>query len=422
VLNRRDLLKAALIAPVGAAVAKPASASVAPWDAVVARGNVPSALVGFDTTMKKFMYERGITAGQLAVARKGKLVFTRGYTLSTPDDPVRAVTPTSLFRIASLSKHITATAILRLAQEGRLNLGDPVTKLLDLTPMAGKKADPRLANVTVWRLLQHSGGWDRDISDDPATIERKIALTLGTPLPNDTSDLMTYMTGLPLDFTPGSRFAYCNYGYLLMGRIIEEITGQSYGSYVSGKLFAPLGITRMRLGRTLRDETPGEVPYDSSFTTKSVLNDAGATVPFPYGGFNMDNKHASGGWVGSAMDMVRFERVFDLPTSTKLLDARSLSRAFAKPEWGTFSSGSWYGAGWYVRTMGGGLNTWHTGGLAGTYTYLCRKYDGVTYAAFFNRRWEKEGDPSYDVIGDLLYDVAGDITTWPSVDYSSLYF
>ncbi|WP_312881846.1 serine hydrolase domain-containing protein [Actinomadura alba] len=421
-LNRRDVLKAALVAPIGVAAARPASAAAEPWEAVVARGNVPSALVNFDTTMKKYMYERGITAGQLAVARGGKLVFTRAYTLSTPAKPVPAVTPTSLFRIASLSKHITATAILRLAQEGRLNLGTPVTSLLDLKPMTGKKADARLSNVTIWRLLQHTGGWDREISDDPGTIEHKIADALGTGLPNDNADMMTYMTSLPLDFTPGSRHAYCNYGYLLLGRVIEEVTGQSYGSYVTSRLLTPLKITRMRLGRTLKAETPGEVPYESVFTTRTVLDESAKIVPYPYGGFNMANKDASGGWVATAMDLVRFERVFDLPATTNLLDARSISRAFARPEWGTFPSGSWYGAGWYVRENNGGLNTWHSGGLAGTHTYLCRRYDGVAYAAFFNRRQETDSEPDFGDIDPLLYGVANGITTWPSVDYSSLYF
>ncbi|MFB4315863.1 serine hydrolase domain-containing protein [Actinomadura sp. 21ATH] len=423
-MKRRDVLKAGLAAPIGLAVAgRPATAAAAEaWEVVKARGNVPPALVEFDRAMKKYMYEREISAGQLAIAREGRLVFTRAYTWSTARKPVPAVTPTSLFRVASLSKHITATAVLRLAQDGELDLGAPVTEYLDLRPMPGRQADPRLANVTLWRLLQHSGGWDRDISDDPATIERKIAETLGKGLPNDHADVMTYMTGLPLDFTPGSRFAYSNYGYNLLGRVIEAVTRQSYQGYVAARLLAPLRITRMRSGRTLKAETPGEVPYESSLTAKTVLDDSGTEVPFPYGGFNMANKDASGGWVASAMDLVRFERIFDLPAATGLLDPRSISRAHARPEWGTFSSGSWYGAGWYVRELSGGYNTWHHGGMAGTSTFLGRRYDGVTYAALFNRRDEEGGASDFGAIEPLLYGISAGIGTWPSVDYGSLYF
>ncbi|WP_262401460.1 serine hydrolase domain-containing protein [Actinomadura sp. CNU-125] len=410
------------MAPIGlAVVGRPVSAAAGEaWEVVKARGNVPSALLGFDHAMKKYMHERGISAGQLAIARQGKLVFARAYTWSTSQNPVPAVTPTSLFRIASLSKHVTATAVLRLAQEGKLDLGAPVTEYLDLRPMPGRQVDPRLANVTLWRLLQHAGGWDREISVDPATIEHRIAETLGKDLPNDHADVMTYMTSLPLDFTPGSRYAYSNYGYNLLGRAIEEVTGRNYGAHVSAELLAPLRITRMRPGRSLKAETPGEVPYESSFTTRTVLDDSSTVVPFPYGGFNMANKDASGGWVASAVDLLRFERIFDVPAATNLLDSRSISRAYAKPEWGTFASGSWYGAGWFVREKNGGYNTWHSGSMAGSYTFLGRKYDGITYAALFNRRDEGGGD--FDAIESLLYGLAAGVNTWPSIDYSSLYF
>ncbi|MFD0662875.1 serine hydrolase domain-containing protein [Thermocatellispora tengchongensis] len=248
-LNRRSLLKGALAAPIGlVATARPASAV----PTVAARGQAPTALAGFDRLMKDFMLKRGITCGQLAIAHKGKLVFARAYTLSTPEKYVPAVTPTSLFRLASVGKHITATAILRLAQDGRLNLGDPVTKWLDLEPVAGKSADPRLAKVTMWRLLQHTAGWDREVSSATTTHETVIARALGKSLPLRHADIMRYVTGYPLDFDPGTRMAYSNYGYLLLGRVIEKVTGRSYESYVRSALLTPLKIARMRVGSSSR--------------------------------------------------------------------------------------------------------------------------------------------------------------------------
>ncbi|MEV0819840.1 serine hydrolase domain-containing protein [Nonomuraea rubra] len=410
-------MKGALAAPVGAAaVARPASASA---DEVVARGQVPSALVRFDRLMKDFMLERGITCGQLAIAHRGRLVFARAYTLSTPATYVPAVTPTSTFRLASLSKHVTATAILRLAQEGLLNLGDPVTKWLDLRPVAGGTADPRLSRITMWRLLQHTGGWDRDVSGDPTARERLIAGALGKPLPIGHADLLRHTSGTPLDFAPGDRMAYSNYGYLLLGRVIEKVTRLSYESYLTKALLTPLRITRVRVGSSL--PAAGEVPYESAATSTTVLDASGARVPAPYGGFSMVNRDASGGLVAAAVDVVRFSRIFDLPATTGLLNATSIGRAFAKPETGVTGDGWWYGAGWYVRSINGGRNTWHYGEMPGSYTHLCRRYDGVTYAALFNRR--QEGDPlPYAHIGSLLYDAADATTAWPAVDYGSLYF
>ncbi|WP_242454621.1 serine hydrolase domain-containing protein [Bailinhaonella thermotolerans] len=430
-LDRRNLLKVALAAPAGAAVAWPAHASTpapAPTPTrpsvptVVGRGDAPAALAKFDHVMKSFMLRRAITAGQLAIARKGKLVFARGYTGTTPWSSAPPVTPTSVFRIASAGKHITAAAILRLEQEGRLKLSDPITKHLALTPMPGKTADPRLAKVTLWRLMQHLAGWDRAVSGDPLWNDHTIARTLGTSLPIDHDDIMRFMTGRPLDFDPGTKMVYCNYGYMLLGRVIEKVSGLSYEDYVTRTFLRPLKITRMRLGGSLRSEAlPGEVAYTSKLTNKSVVDNSGAVVPYPYGGFNMPNQDANGGWVASAVDLVRFERIFDLPTTTNLLSSTAISRAFAKPETGVPSNGAWYGGGWYVRTKNGGLNTWHTGSMPGTFTLVVRRYDGVTFAAFFNRRQEA-GDPGFDEIDPLLYDTVSAVKTWPNIDLSAKYF
>jgi CubicO group peptidase (beta-lactamase class C family) len=179
-------------------------------------GVAPAALAGFDNVMKTYVVERAISCAQLAITKNGKLVLARAYRYS--DDPaVPTFTPTSLFRIASLSKHITAVAIMRLAQDGKLSLGASVATLLGLPTTA----DPRLANVTVWRLLQHTGGWDRDISGDYLYLDHTISRSLGVTLPITRDHIVQYAGGRPLDFAPGSRYAYSNYGYLLLGMIVE---------------------------------------------------------------------------------------------------------------------------------------------------------------------------------------------------------
>ena len=99
------------------------------------------ALAGFDNQMKAFMQARGVTAGQVAVTYKGRLVLARGYSTST----ALAVQPTSLFRIASLSKSFTAAAIVKLVQDGKLSLSTPVDE--DPRHHPGERADPRLALV-----------------------------------------------------------------------------------------------------------------------------------------------------------------------------------------------------------------------------------------------------------------------------------
>lgn len=318
------------------------------------------------------MRERDIPNAALAVSRAGRLVLARGYGAETP--------PTSLFRIASLTKPITATAILRLVQDGRLRLSDRVD-----------------GEISVRHLLQHLGGWDRNLSGDPMFSDAAISRRLGVALPVSRRDIIDYVTGLPLDHRPGTTFAYSNYGYLLLGRVIERVAGMSYGDYVRDAILDPLGLA-MRLGRTAT-RADGEVSYRSSRRGVTVLDGSCALVPEPYGAFNLENMDSHGGWLASAVDLVRFAAVFD--GSTSVLSAESIAEAFAVPETGVNEDGWYYGCGWQVRPVPGGLNTWHTGRLAGSYALLVRRFDGLCWAALFNGDGDDDIDPLLHGAADL---------------------
>ncbi|MEW2353428.1 serine hydrolase domain-containing protein [Spirillospora sp. NPDC029432] len=382
-------------------------------------GTAGSGLGGFDSAVKKLMQARDIPGGSLAVTYKGKLVLARGYSWS--DDASLSVQPTSLFRLASLSKAITATAVTRLVQDGKLSLSAPVTDLLELTPPDGKSADPRLSQVTVRRLLQHLGGWDRDVSGDFTHRDRDVAASLGVSLPISRADMMRYGTGLKLDHDPGTTYAYSNYGYLLLGEIIAKVSGTTYADYVQRNVFAPVGITRARPGRSLRaDAAAGEVPYFSQYTGKSVFDAAGTTVPGPYGTFNVENRTAMGGWLASAVDYARYSTILDGTTS--VLSKASVEKVFAKPETGLNSGGSYYGFGWFVRDVTGGRNTWHDGSLTGSSTIVTRRYDGVSWTLLFDQRDDPSGlTYNYSDFSAPLHDVANAITTWPTTDLFGKY-
>ncbi|WP_239116376.1 serine hydrolase domain-containing protein [Planotetraspora phitsanulokensis] len=417
-LSRRNALKvAAGTVPALALGTLPARAASAP-----VTGVVPASLAVLDNVVKTYIAERTIDCAQLAVVKNGKLVLARGYgsytsTATIGGQPVPSlVQPTSLFRIASLSKHITSAAILRLVQDGKLSLSAPVTTLLGLST----SGDTRLKDVTVLRLMQHLGGWDRNVSGDQLWLDHTISAVLDAPLPISHADIIEYATARPLDFAPGSKMIYSNYGYLLLGRIIEKVSGMSYEAYVKQKLLTPVGISRMMLGGSLRSEAPpSEVPYYSQYTNKTVLDGSGIVVPYPYGGFNMPNQDANGGWLASAVDLVKFAGVFD--AAGPVLNSASIATMTAKPEIGISADGSWYGCGWYVRQVTGHLNTWHSGSMPGTYTYLARLQNGITYAALFNRR-EETGTLDYDVLSTRMNEAWSKVTTWPTTDLYSQYF
>ncbi|WP_083983890.1 serine hydrolase domain-containing protein [Actinomadura hibisca] len=374
-------------------------------------GTALAGLGGFDATIQKFMQERRITAGQLAVVRKGKLLLAHGYTLG---DASLSVQPTSLFRVASLSKPVTATAIHKLVQDGKLKLTDRVATLLGLSTAA----DPRLKDVTVLRLLQHLGGWDRNVTPDVMFRDLHISRQLGVPMPISRAHVMKYASTLKLDHAPGTVPAYSNYGYLLLGRIIEKASGMSYGAYVQQKVLTPRGIKRMKLGRTLTRAT-GEVTYLSDKTGPTVFDGSAKQVPLPNGAFNLENMDAHGGWLSTAVDLVRFAGIYDAPST--VLNAASIKQAFAKPATGVNASGYYYGAGWLVRPVTGGLNTWHDGSLAGTTSLLVRRFDGLTWAVLFNRRQEGTG-ASFGEIDGLLHKAAAGVKAWPTGDLYPKYF
>src|SRR5579884_1059362 len=241
-------------------------------------------LVAFDLAMVRLMNQYNVPGGALAITKNGQLLFARGYGFADTANNI-AVQPDSMFRIASLSKPLTATAILTLVQDGKLSLDDKAFSILsDITPPPGVTPDPRLKNITVAQLLQHSGGWDDTVTPDPGWIPDQVAASLGTQAPASSTDMIRYMLGQKLDFTPGTQYAYSDFGYTVLGRIIEHVSGMSYEQYVRTKVLLPAGITGMRIGNTLpQGQLPKEVKYYDTADpmVPSVFPYVSGNVPVP---------------------------------------------------------------------------------------------------------------------------------------------
>ena len=359
-------------------------------------------LSAFDTTMKDFMVSRKVSAGALAITYDGRLVFARGYSWSKKDSP--AIDAETLFRIASLSKPITSTAILKLVEENKLRLDEKVIDVLPLEFPAGQQPDPNLKDVTILHLLQHLGGWDRDEAFDPMFQDKRISRTLGVSLPISQADIIKFMNGQQLQHKPGTEYAYSNYGYLLLGRAIEQRTGMRYEGFVKQEILLPLGITKMRLGHSkLKDRAPGEVTYESKRNAA-------------YNAFNLENMDSHGGWLASAPELARFTAAFDDPNDCPILSATSIETMFALPETidpDEYEPGErYYACGWNVRDYGNGRrNTWHSGSLPGTYTFMARWRNGVNCVVLFSKR----GD-GFSEIDPHLSKAVKSVAEWPQHD------
>ncbi len=374
-------------------------------------------MADYDAFLSSLFEEYGVPGAAVGVVKDGRLIYARGFGVADTltGEPVQ---PDARFRIASVSKPITAVSVLRLVEDGLLGLDDPAFAYLpDLPPPPGQADDPRLATVTIRDLLQHSAGWDRVATGfDPVMHSVAIANLMGVPAPADTETIIRFMRGRALDFTPGTRFAYSNLGYAVLGAIIERVTRQPYEAYARSVL-SQAGVSSMELGRSLlENRLPGEARYHSfdGLSAPSVFPPH-ATVPLPYGGYHMEAFDAFGAWVGSTVDLLRFLTAVDGRTPRPdILTAASIQAMTARPAVPTWATTPyWVGLGWFVDTSG---TWWHDGELDGATAFLLRKEsEGLAWVVLCNTR--RDDDYAFFTALDFgLWDLASLPRTWPTHD------
>lgn len=209
--------------------------------------------------------------------------------------------------------------------------------------------------------------------------------------------------------------------------MLERLSGVAYEAHVQQEILGPLGIRRMRQGKTLpAQRAAGEVTYyaNDEGTGPAVVGRIGERVPLPYGAFSLEAMDSHGAWLASAVDLVRFASAFDVPAECKILKAESIARMFARPDGaaGYEARGTprafYYGCGWRVRPadLRGHVDTWHTGSLPGTSTLLVRRHDGKNWAVLFNTRNGADGKRLSDTIDPLMHKAADGVRRWPTTD------
>ncbi|NHZ92831.1 serine hydrolase [Massilia sp. CCM 8733] len=282
-----------------------------------------------DAAMVPFMAANGITAATVAVARDGVMIAERGY--GHRDSARQVPLPAdAMFITASIVKPVTAAAIRTLAREGKLALTDhvfctgsnaPCWLARELLPAA---PDARIAAITIEQLLEHQGGWDADISGDPSMSEPEIRESLGLPAPPYKDDVIRFVMRRQLDFTPGTKTAYANFGYLLLGQIIEKASGSAYIQYLQDKIMGPIGIPKTDfegMRSLMRDRHPREPDYITTLTAPSVFV-PGTTVLALDGAIRAENWAAAGQVIATAKAMTIFAAHYSVPGGAPLAGTR----------------------------------------------------------------------------------------------------
>lgn len=296
-------------------------------------GDQLTAFPSVDAAIRSFMDQIGSQGASIAISKDGKLLHVRGYGWS---DKARTkpVTPEALFRVASVTKPITAALIRQAAREGKLSLEAKAFDLLELKPVA----NARLSDITVAQLLAHQGGWDREAAFDPMFHLDEIRKELSLTQPVTPDDVIRYMLNQPLQFAPGEKKAYSNFGYCVLGRVLEKSTQKPFAECVEQMICRPLEAKDILLGYNASDRRhPREAWYP-------VEDDA----------FSLDVMDAHGGLIASTPALCRF------------LDAYWITGEPRKP---------------------GETADWtHFGSLPGTTAMVRQRTDGYNIAVLLNGR------------------------------------
>ena len=270
----------------------------------------------------------------LAVLRGSDTLVMKGYG-DASIAPRRPATSSTIYPIGSITKQFTAAEIMRLAERGKLSIDDPVTKYLPDVPTHGR-------TITIRRLLNHTSGLHNYAA--------KPSWRASWSQPLSPRQVIALVDHDSLDFNPGSRWSYSNTGYILLGMIIEKVTGQTYASQLEQDLFKPLGLS--------------QTSYCPSHHKDPMFADGYATstgTPKPATYIDMSQWFAAGALCSTARDIVKWQRALESGT---VVDAASYT-LMTTPDTLIDGSRLTYGFGLTIGALGAHRQIGHNGAASG---------------------------------------------------------
>ncbi|MGH2842449.1 MAG: serine hydrolase, partial [Solirubrobacteraceae bacterium] len=286
--------------------------------------------------------------GTILVARGGHVILAKGYGEANIATGVPN-TPTTEFRIGSVTKQFTAMGILMLAAERKLKLTDPVCKYV-----TGCPADWR--HITINELLTHTSGIPDYLDTLGPEALMKLMATPSTP-----AQLVALFEHKPLEFKPGAKFSYSNSGYVLLGAILERVSGEPYGEFLQRHIFTPLGMTHSAYAmRATRGKNLAQgYRYAGGYRPSAPVNLTGV--------------FSAGGIRSTVLDLYAWDRALDADHG-RLVPRALLEKMFAPhvvvgasvlTRMQDATGAEHYGYGWFIRRQFGHLEYAHEGGLPG---------------------------------------------------------
>jgi CubicO group peptidase (beta-lactamase class C family) len=358
-MTRREAVRRLLLGATAPVVLRFAGSAAFAQGAPEPPAPAPDERTAMAEAAKTFMEKYNVPGLAVAIGHSGRVIYEDAFGFADREAR-QPLTPAHLFRIASVTKPITSVAIFSLIEQGRLSLGDRVfgPGAVLATDFGPPPYPAMIDEITIEHLLTHTcGGWDNH-HNDPMFMNGQM---------NHAQLIAWTLRNRPLENPPGRVHAYSNFGYCVLGRVIEKVARQPYAAYVGNAVLRRCGVRDMAIaGNSFAQRRNGEVKY------------YGQDGENPYG-MNVARMDPHGGWLATPADLAQiFMHVggFDKPANILKPDTIATMTTPSPANAG-------YAKGFAVNRAN---NWWHSGSLPGTSTIAVRTRSGFCWAAFINTR------------------------------------
>ena len=400
------LVAAGAIAALGLSCASRTPAPPAPKIPVVLNTTLTNELSdtadlrGLDAAVNRYLRDNHVHGASLAIMRRDSLVYAKGYGEADKGIPVG---PQTLFRMASVSKLITATGIMVLVDRGSLSLDDKVFGPDGiLKEYNGAIRDKKYERITVEHLLRHEGGFSSRVPD-PMFSTRTLMQQHGWALPPTPDVLLKAVLRQNLTYVPGTTPQYSNLGYLILTLVIEKVTGKPYEEWMQENVLQPAGCHEFHLARNFYEgKYPTETRYYMPSNEKAVqcYDNSGQMVERCYGGNDIHGLYGAGAWVASVPELMRLVAAID--GRSEVPDIISFDRVSDMTAW--FDDQT-YSLGWNDTKETGEWT--RTGSFSGTSALVKYYPDGECWIMILNTSTYR-GNRQSSQTGLLFHDLRRD--------------
>lgn len=365
--------------------------------------------------MERFLRTWNLKGASIAIVKDEQLVYAHGFGIADLDSNV--VQPSHLFRVASISKLITAIGIMHLVEDKKLSLDDKVfgADAILKYKVFDEVRDKSLYRITVRDLLAHAAGWSQRYGD-PAFLPLKIAELVEDEAPATMYSYYKYIASRRLTYRPGTSYSYSNMGYMFLADVISTASGMPYEDYIRNHILIPNGIYDMHIGASFQsDKRTNEVNYWVEEENDSIpcFDGSGQLVSKANGGNHIELLGAAGGWICSAVELARLitlidaqDRVPDILSRESIEIMTNQKRTEGPLGWKSiYSNNAW------IRT----------GSMAGTSAAIKRMENGYTWVFISNTSMWK-GSKLDRNINYLMTSILHRTKHWPEQDLFNYYF